>query len=108
MKIINGEEIFGVEDVKFDKESECEHCGVLPPFTATLDDDCTHWCMDCANHHDNFQMSKEEWKAVNVYEQMLQMNYYKEQYESLFKHLEKIMKEFTLEEVYAMAKINKE
>lgn len=76
MKEINGEEIYGIEDVHYSEEAWCEHCMDLEPFDATLDDGGTHWCMDCANYNDDFQLSDNEKKAIEIQELAYKYKYF--------------------------------
>lgn len=82
MKEINGEEIYGIEDVVYSEEAWCEHCGDLEPFDATLDNG-THWCMDCAKYNDDFPLSEDEEKAIKIQELAYKFRYFTDRLKSI-------------------------
>ena len=99
MKIINGEEVFGIEDIKFEEDAECEHCGVLEAFDATFDDDCTHWCLDCAKEMDELKhLTEDDWKQITILEIANKINHFKERIEALQEEMITVMTGIPLEE----------
>lgn len=88
MKEINGEEVFGVEDIKFEEEAWCEHCGDLEQFEATFDDGGTHWCIDCAMVGDELKhLTEEDWKRVKVLEIQHKIVHFQERVNDLYEEL---------------------
>lgn len=82
MKEIDGQKIYGIEDVRYSEEVWCEHCGDLEPFDATLEMG-TNWCMDCARYNDDFQLSEDEKKAIRIQELVYKFRYFNKRLQSV-------------------------
>lgn len=72
MKIINDEEIFGIEDIIYEEEPNCEHCGDLEPFTAMVETDPTY-CLDC---FDDIELSEDDKVEINLLETQKKIEYF--------------------------------
>lgn len=94
MKIIDGEEVFGIEDVIYPEESQCEHCWHLPPFTALVDCDGVNYCIDCCSAGgSDFQITKEELKTIETTQANYKIGYHKAEIARLEDRLSFINKE---------------
>lgn len=79
MRIVDDEEIFGIEDIKYEEEPNCEHCGDLEPFTAIVDTD-PRYCLDCFS---DLELSEDDLKQIEIEETKAKINYFKERLEGL-------------------------
>lgn len=82
MKETNGEEIYGIEDVRYESDAWCEHCMNLESYDATVEMG-TNWCLDCAKYDENFKLSDVEKKAIQIQELSYKFRYFSKRLESV-------------------------
>lgn len=90
MKIIDGDEVYGIEDVVYKEETWCEHCGTLEPFTATLDNENTRYCMDCCDGDSYFVVSEDEKKQIEITELEAMLPYFEERVTNIRAYLKRL------------------
>lgn len=84
-------EKIGIENIVFNKEAFCEHCGDLEPYTATSDDVC--YCLECLDYNDELNLTEREMSSVQLKETRLMRNYYFERMVTLDIRINELSKE---------------
>jgi hypothetical protein len=82
MREIDGLEVYGIEDVKIEEEAFCEHCYELEPFSAVVELGADY-CIDCAKCSDEFIITKEEEKEIQIKETEAKIMHFESRLESL-------------------------
>lgn len=75
--------------LRFKRESGCECCGELEPYSATLNYDCTDWCLPCCCACAcDIELTDEEVKLIEQEQYRLQIKHYKNRIKELEELLE--------------------